>query len=125
MSQPLSKTHLRSHFKSKLVQILPAVCGYHGVWQSHVIPSNTTCLYHPLNRANEGNGTIHNEGVILKQALLFPGKRVESRGEEYECQKNSERWGWSAFPHCVFLATLVALHFTPVNKSLGHSFGLA
>ena len=25
----------------------------------------------------------------------------------------------------VFLATLVALHFTPVSKSLGHSFGLA
>ena len=24
-----------------------------------------------------------------------------------------------------FLATLVALHFTPVSKSLGHSFGLA
>ena len=28
--------------------------------------------------------------------------------------------------HCsVFLATLVALHFTPVSKSVGHSFELA
>ena len=32
---------------------------------------------------------------------------------------------WRGWKRNKFLATLVALHFTPVSKSLGHSFGLA
>ena len=42
--------------------------------------------------------------------------------------KNYQNQGQKKFKMILtgkFLATLVALHFTPVSKSLGHSFGLA
>ena len=67
----------------------------------------------------------HSEIVMM--TLHIPQEKVADRysTDEFVAIETSKRLYRAASESYVFLATLVAQHFTPVSKSLGNSFGLA
>ena len=92
------------------------------IWKPPSLPLPTWLDAPPQARLHEVDHHPRGQGHDLHQAGL-PGHRTA-----HQQAGGADKQGlsdFSCFKIVGFLATLVALHFTPVSKWVGRSFGLA